>query len=183
MRRGRRALIIAVAAAAVAAGCKEKRHITPAERDREVAVAAESTAAAERKTLPAPMVLSVSGDQHYRDSAFTVHCVPSQSEGEDLLQVEGIARGTHVNFSIYNAKEGSAPVGNYYTKRRATVRLGNLDVFVNSRAFADGGGRAQITDPFGRSGTISASNFIRMGAKKGQSHRANLAVHLSWRCE
>ena len=183
MIRTRPALAVAFAAALVAGGCTEKKHVTPAERDREAAVAAESAAAAERKLRPAPMVLSVSGDQHYADSAFTVHCTSSESEGEQLLQVEGVARGTHVNFTVYNAKEGSAPIGNYYTKRRAKLRLGNLDVFVNMRAYADGGGHALITDPYGRTGTLTASNFVKMGAKRGQSHRANLAVHLRWRCE
>ena len=132
---------------------------------------------------PAPMALRTSGQQDYADSAFTVSCVSSESEGEQLLQVEGIARGAHVNFTIYNAREGSAPIGNYYTKRRAKTRLGNLDVTVNSRSFADGGGKATITDPYGRAGSLTASNFIKMGAKKGASHRAELSVRLRWRCE
>ena len=131
---------------------------------------------------PAPMALSTSGQQRYADSAFTVSCVASESDGEQLMQVEGIARGAHVNFTIYNAREGSAPIGNYYTRRRAKTRLGNLDVTVNSRSFADGGGKATITDPFGRTGSLTASNFIKMGAKKGASHRAELSVRLRWRC-
>jgi hypothetical protein len=132
---------------------------------------------------PAPMALHASGQQRYSDSAFTVSCIASESNGEQLLQVEGIARGAHVNFTIYGAREGSAPIGNYYTKRRAKTRLGNLDVTVNSQSFADGGGKATITDPYGRTGSLTASNFIKMGAKKGASHRAELSVRLRWRCE
>jgi len=165
-----------------AGGCEVKHSSTSAEA-RQQAAAATADLVAKAVPLPAPMVLSVHGAQSYSDSVFKVTCVASESEQEQLLQVEGIARGTHVNFTIYGAREGSAPIGNYYTKRRAKTRLGNLDVTVNSNSYADGGGKATITDPYGRSGSLSASNFIKMGAKKRESHRADLSVRLRWRCD
>jgi hypothetical protein len=175
---GTRAVIVIVIVAA--SGCQTRRQ--RAEQEQERAAAAVDTTP-KPPAPPKPMSLSASGQQRYADSAFTVSCVVSESEGEQLLQVEGIARGAHVNFTIYNAREGSAPIGNYYTKRRAKTRVGNMDVTVNSQSFADGGGKATITDPYGRTGSLTASNFIKMGAKKGASHRAELSVRVRWRCE
>ena len=166
-------------------------------RRREAAVdsarIAESIAAAESARVvepavrpPPPMTLTASGDQekHFaRDSGFQVFCTASESGGERLLQVEGMIRGAHVSFVIYNATDGSLPVGNNYTRRRAKSRVGNLEVFVGSHGYTDGRGRAEITDPYGRTGSISATNFIKMGVKKCESHRADLSVRLRWRCE
>jgi len=172
--------VILIATAFIAVGCQPpKRQHAVQQPDTTVVV----ETAPKPAPPPAPMALSASGQQRYADSAFTVSCIASESNGEQLLQVEGIARGAHVNFTIYGAREGSAPIGNYYTKRRAKTRLGNLDVTVNSHSFADGGGKAALTDPYGRTGSLTASNFIKMGAKKGASHRAELSVRLRWRCE
>ena len=166
----------------VASGCEVRRRRNAEQEKEQAAAAALADSVAKEPPPPAPMALSVGGSQHFSDSVFTVTCVSSESEGEQLLQVEGIARGAHVNFTIYNARDGAAPIGNYYTKRRAKTRLGNLDVTVNSNSFADGSGKATLTDPFGRTGSLTASNFIKMGAKKGASHRAELSVRLRWRC-
>jgi hypothetical protein len=144
---------------------------------------AEAPKVVEAAKPPPPMTLRVSGAQHFTgDSGFTVSCVASESGGEKLMQVEGMVRGAHVSFTIYNAREGKVPVGNKYTRSRAKTRIGNLEVFVGSRGFADGGGSATLTDPYGRAGAISASNFIKMGAKKKESHRASLSVRLRWSC-
>ena len=176
-------LVIIAGIVIAADGCQIRKKQSTEQVKEQVAAAAIADSIAKEPPPPAPMALSVGGSKHYVDSAFTVTCVASESEGEQLLQVEGIARGAHVNFTIYNAHDGSAPIGNYYTKRRAKTRLGNLDVTVNSSSFADGSGKATLTDPFGRTGSLTASNFIKMGAKKGASHRAELSVRLRWRCE
>jgi hypothetical protein len=131
----------------------------------------------------APMALTVSGAQHFSaDSAFTMSCVASESNGDRLLQVEGLHRNARVNFTIYNPREGDLPVGNNYA-RRAHTRIGNLEVSVGTRTYGDGRGAAEITDPTGRSGALHASSFIKMGVKRGQSHAADIAVHLRWHCE
>ena len=176
-------LVIIVGIVIASDGCQPRKRQSAEQAKEQAAAAAIADSIAKEPPPPAPMALSVGGSKHYADSAFTVTCVASESEGEQLLQVEGIARGAHVNFTIYNARDGAAPIGNYYTKRRAKTRLGNLDVTVNSSSFADGSGKATLTDPFGRSGSLTASNFIKMGAKKGASHRAELSVRVRWRCE
>ena len=133
---------------------------------------------------PSPFAVHISGAAHYSaDSGVRITCVSSESEGEQLLQVEAYGRDLHLGFTVYNGKDGKVPVGNIYTRRRAKSRIGNLQVTVRGHDYADGTGHAQITDPIGRSGTISASNFVKMGVKKHESHRANLSVSLRWSCE
>jgi len=133
---------------------------------------------------PSPLTIHVSGAEHYAsDSGIHVTCVASESEGERLLQVEAYGRDLHMGFTVYNGRDGQVPVGNVYTRRRAKSRIGNLQVTVHSRDYTDGTGKAHITDPLGRSGSITASNFIKMGAKKHESHRAHLSVRVEWSCE
>jgi hypothetical protein len=150
------------------------------------AAAAESAKVAERAYAKAhaPMNVTVSGSQHFSaDSGFTVRCVSSESNGEQLLQVEAIRREARISFTIYNPVEREMPVGNVYTRKRKRAHIGNLEVSVGTHSYTDGTGHANVTDPLGRSGSISAGNFIKMGAKKKESHRADLSVRLKWNCE
>ena len=150
------------------------------------AAAAESAKVFERAYAKAhtPFAITVTGSQHFSsDTNFRVSCVSSESGGERLLQVEALKREARTTFTIYNPREGSAPVGNNYTRRRAKTRIGNLEVSVGARSYTDGRGTADITDPLGRTGSIRASNFVRMGVKKRQSHGADLSVRLRWNCE
>ena len=150
------------------------------------AAAAESARAFARKEWlkNAPLIISVSGAQHYSaDSGFQVSCTASESNGERLLQVEALGRTVHLNFTIYNGKDGEALVGNVYNRKRGRTRIGNVDVEIGVHSYADGTGKAEITDPVGRSGSMSVSRFIKMGAKKNESHRADLTVHLRWNCD
>lgn len=132
----------------------------------------------------APMAIHITGAQSYSaDSGFHVSCIASESNGEQLLQVEALGRDVRVNFTIYNARDGSVPVGNIYTRRRAKSRIGNFQVSLRTKSFADGTGKAQITDPIGRTGTMSAGSFVKMGVKKNESHHAGITVRLRWNCE
>lgn len=132
----------------------------------------------------APLAITISGSEHFQaDSGFRVTCIASESDGERLLQVEALGRDVRVNFTLYNARDGEVPVGNVYTRRRAKSRIGNFQVSIRAHSYADGNGRADITDPIGRTGAMHASNFIKMGTKKNQSHRADVSVHLRWNCE
>lgn len=150
----------------------------PAHADSVRAPAAAAAAA------PSLVTVRISGAEHFAaDTGFAVSCVASQSEGERLLQVEAIRRDARVGFTIYNGTDGAVPVGNIYTRARAHSRIGNFQVTVHSRDYTDGTGRARITDPLGRSGTLTAQNFIKMGAKKRENHRAHLTVTLRWTCE
>jgi hypothetical protein len=150
------------------------------------AAAAESAKVADKAYAKAhaPMNLAVSGAQHFSaDSGFTVRCVSSESDGERLLQVEAIRREARVSFTIYDPSEREMPVGNVYTRSRKRAHIGNLEVSVGTHSYTDGQGHADVTDPLGRSGAIRASSFIKMGAKKRESHRADISVHLNWNCE
>ncbi|HUO52908.1 MAG TPA: hypothetical protein VMT93_10340 [Gemmatimonadaceae bacterium] len=146
---------------------------------------ADSARAAARAAAgPSPLTVHITGAERYAaDSGFQLSCVVSESNGERLLQVEAIRRDARIGFTIYNGTDGAVPVGNIYTRARAHSRIGNFQVTVHSHDYADGTGRARITDPLGRSGTITAQNFIKMGAKKHESHRAHLSVTLRWTCE
>jgi hypothetical protein len=150
------------------------------------AAGADSARAADRAYAKAhaPMNVTVSGAQHFSaDSGFTVRCVSSESEGEKLLQIEGIRREARISFTIYDPSEREMPVGNVYTRSRKRAHIGNLEVSVGTHSYTDGQGHADVTDPLGRTGAIRASNFIKMGAKKRESHRADISVHLKWNCE
>jgi hypothetical protein len=150
------------------------------------AAAAESSKAFAREEAnnPSPMAVRIRGAEHYTaDSGFAVSCIASESGGERLLQVEGLGRSARVNFSVYNGRDGKTPVGNFYRRRPGRALIANLQVSVGTHNYTDGSGTAQITDPLGRSGTITASNVVKMGAKKNESHRAHVSLRLRWHCE
>jgi hypothetical protein len=149
------------------------------------AAAAESakTFARAEALRNAPMRIAISGAEHYAaDSGFQVSCVASESNGERLLQVEALGRDVRLNFTVYNGRDGDVVVGNVYSRRSHHTRVGNVEVSVRTRNYADGTGHASITDPLGRTGSMSVGSFIKMGAKKHESHRTNLAVKIRWNC-
>lgn len=160
---------------------------TPGYRDSiaDAASAESAKAAARAEALEnAPMRVAISGTEHYAaDSGFDVSCVASESNGEKLLQVEAIGRKVHLNFTIFNGRDGKVVVGNVYSRRSHHTRIANVDVSVGTHNYADGTGSAEITDPLGRRGTMAVGNFIKMGAKKHESHRTNLSAKIRWHCD
>lgn len=153
-----------------------------AAQDRALADSARKFALAVAKANR-PMSLTVTGAQHFSaDSAFIMSCISSESNGDRLLQVEGLHCNARVSFTIYNPRDGDLPVGNNYS-HRAHSRIGNVEVSIGTKTYGDGRGGAELSDPLGRSGALHASNFVKMGVKKGQSHHADISLHLRWHCE
>jgi hypothetical protein len=174
------------------AACSPPSDQAPVKDPKEVAAAAAAAAAESARVAAAraapkplgPLSLAISGSEHYEsDSGFEVTCVSSESRGERLLQIEALGRNARINFTIYNPRDGDAPVGNNYTRSRAKTRVGNLEVSVGTHNYADGRGQAAMTDLLGRSGHLHASGFIKMGVSKKASHRASLNVRVRWECE
>ena len=181
--------LLALSATFVVAACISAADRATADSTAAAAAADSAQRAAIARAAPppprpkGPLSLSVSGNARFQgDSGFHVTCIASESNGERLMQIEALSRDARLNFTIFNAREGELPVGNKYA-RRAKSRVGNLNVSVGTKNFADGAGRAQITDPYGREGTLSANGFVKMGAKKRESHFAELTVRLRWSCE
>ena len=137
----------------------------------DAAVDSAKKAAHAEALASAPLRIAISGAEHYAaDSGFQVSCVASESNGERLLQVEALGRDVRVNFTIFNGRDGD-------------VVVGNVDVSVRTHSYADGTGHATITDPLGRTGAMNVSSFIKMGTKKHESHRTNLAAKIRWNCD
>jgi len=150
----------------------------------DAAVDSAKKAAHAEALASAPLRIAISGAEHYAaDSGFQVSCVASESNGERLLQVEALGRDVRVNFTIFNGRDGDVVVGNVYSRRSHHTRIGNVDVSVRTHSYADGTGHATITDPLGRTGAMNVSSFIKMGTKKHESHRTNLAAKIRWNCD
>ena len=156
----------------------------PSDTPSDAAADSARRAARAEALANAPLRIAISGAEHYAaDSGFQVSCVASESNGERLLQVEGLGRDVRVNFTIFNGKDGDVVVGNVYSRRSHHTRIGNVDVSIHAHSYADGTGHATITDPLGRTGAMSVSSFIKMGTKKHESHRSNLAAKIRWNCD
>jgi len=110
-------------------------------------------------------------------------CTFSESNGQQVLQVEGFGRNAQLNFTILSPREGTFPISLGAVSRHGATRVTGVQVAVNGQSYVGGGGSATITDPLGRRGSFNAKSFTKIGVKKHAKRGANLAAHAEWSCE
>jgi hypothetical protein len=108
-------------------------------------------------------------------------CTYGGDNSSPTTKVEAFARDAQVSFDIIKPVEGSIPVKSGAVGKRAGPRVSNLQFVVHSQTYGDGHGTATITDPVGRTGSLSAGHFSRIGT--GKRHGSDLAITVRWECE
>ena len=108
-------------------------------------------------------------------------CTYGGDNNAPTTKVEAFARDAQVAFEIVKPDEGTIPVKSGAVGKHAGPRISNLQFVVHSQTYGDGRGTATITDPVGRTGSLSAGHFSRIGV--GKRHGSDLAITVHWECE
>jgi hypothetical protein len=108
-------------------------------------------------------------------------CTYGGDNSSPTTKVEAFARDAQLSFDIIKPAEGSIPVRSGAVGKHAGPRISNLQFVLHSQTYGDGRGTATITDPVGRTGSLSAGQFSRIGT--GKRHGSDLAITVRWECE
>ena len=108
-------------------------------------------------------------------------CTYSGDNSAPTTKVEAFARDAQVSFEIVKPTEGPIPVKSGAIGKHAGPRVSNLQFVLHSQTYGDGRGTATITDPVGRTGSLSAGHFSRIGI--GKRHGSDLSITVRWECE
>lgn len=128
------------------------------------------------------VTLTVTGKEHF-DGPLTgsAKCTYGQENGKPTLKLEAFGRDAQVTFELFNAHEGTLPVASGLGGRRGGSRVSSLQFVLHSQTYGDGHGSATITDPVGRSGSLTANRFSHIGVAR--HHGSDLAIAVHWECE
>jgi hypothetical protein len=96
-------------------------------------------------------------------------------------KVEAFARDAQLSFEIVKPQEGSIPVKSGAVGKHAGSRISNLQFVLHNQTYGDGRGTATITDPVGRTGSLTAGHFSHIGT--GRRHGSDLSITVRWECE
>jgi hypothetical protein len=96
-------------------------------------------------------------------------------------KVEAFARDAQLSFEIVEPSEGSIPVKSGAVGKHAGPRVSNLQFVLHNQTYGDGRGTATITDPVGRTGSLTAGHFSHIGT--GRRHGSDLSITVRWECE
>jgi hypothetical protein len=108
-------------------------------------------------------------------------CMYGGDNRSPTTKVEAFARDAQVSFEIIKPSEGSIPVKSGAVGKHPGPRISNLQFVVHSQTYGDGRGTATITDPVGRTGSLSAGHFSRIAT--GRRHGSDLSITVRWECE
>lgn len=108
-------------------------------------------------------------------------CTYGGDNRSPTTKVEAFARDAQLSFEIVKPLEGSIPVKSGAIGKHAGPRISNLQFVLHSHTYGDGRGTATITDPVGRTGSLTAAHFSRIGI--GRRHGSDLSITVRWECE
>jgi hypothetical protein len=174
--------ILTLAAALLALACaKDKAPVAKPDTLSDSAATAASQAMS-RAPAGTSVSMTVTGTQRF-DGKLNgrAACSYGGNSSSPTTKVEAFGRDAQLSFDIVKPEEGSIPVKSGAVGRRAGPRIANLQFVVHSQTYGDGRGTATITDPVGRTGSLSASHFSRIGT--GKRHGSDLAITVRWECE
>ncbi|MEP7066006.1 MAG: hypothetical protein ABI889_08250 [Gemmatimonadota bacterium] len=178
--RTRAALVLAPALIALACG-NNKSQTAKADTVSDSAATAAASAISRAPTGTA-VSMTVTGKQHFDGKlAGRASCTYGGDNRSPTTKVEAFAREAQVSFEIVKPSEGTIPVRSGVVGKHPGPRISNLQFVVNSQTYGDGNGTATITDPVGRTGSLAASHFSRVGV--GRRHGSDLSVTVRWECE
>ena len=174
--------VLALAPALLALACAKEG--TPAAKADTLSDSAVTAASRAMSRAPAGTAVSmtVTGKESF-DGTLNgrASCTYGGDNSSPTTKVEAFARDAQVSFDIIEPAEGSIPVRSGAVDRHAGPRISNLQFVVHSQSYGDGRGTATIADPVGRTGSLSASHFSRIGS--GKRHGSDLAITVRWECE
>jgi hypothetical protein len=178
--RTRSILVLAPALVAIACGKNGK----PAAKADTLSDSAATAASQAMSRAPAgtSVSMTVTGKERF-DGKLNgrASCSYGGDNSSPTTKVEAFARDAQLSFEIIKPSEGTIPVKSGAVGKRAGPRISNLQFVVHSQTYGDGRGTATITDPVGRTGSLSASHFSRIGT--GKRHGSDLAITVRWECE
>jgi hypothetical protein len=178
--RTRSVLVLAPALVAIACGKNGK----PAAKADTLSDSAATAASQAMSRAPAgtSVSMTVTGKERF-DGKLNgrASCSYGGDNSSPTTKVEAFARDAQLSFEIIKPSEGTIPVKSGAVGKRAGPRISNLQFVVHSQTYGDGRGTATITDPVGRTGSLSASHFSRIGT--GKRHGSDLAITVRWECE
>jgi hypothetical protein len=174
--------VLALTPALVALACaRDKKPAAKADTLSDSAVTAAAQAMS-RAPAGTSVSMTVTGKESF-DGKLNgrASCTYGGDNSSPTTKVEAFARDAQVSFDIIKPVEGSIPVKSGAVGKRAGPRVSNLQFVVHSQTYGDGHGTATITDPVGRTGSLSAGHFSRIGT--GKRHGSDLAITVRWECE
>jgi hypothetical protein len=126
--------------------------------------------------------MTVTGKQHF-DGKLNERaaCTYGGDTRSPTTKVEAFARDAQLSFEIVKPSEGSIPVKSGAVGKHAGPRISNLQFVLHNQTYGDGRGTATITDPVGRTGSLTAGHFSHIGT--GRRHGSDLSITVRWECE
>jgi hypothetical protein len=176
-----RAALTAGSALLALACAKEKR--TAAKPDTLTDSAATAAAQAiSRAPTGTAVSMTVTGKQRF-DGKLNERaaCTYGGDTRSPTTKVEAFARDAQLSFEIVKPSEGSLPVKSGVVGKHAGPRISNLQFVLHNQTYGDGRGTATITDPVGRTGSLTAGHFSHIGT--GRRHGSDLSITVRWECE
>ncbi|MDP9265965.1 MAG: hypothetical protein M3O91_07610 [Chloroflexota bacterium] len=128
------------------------------------------------------VTLTVAGREHYdRPVTGSANCSYGQENGKPTVKLEAFGRDAQVAFEIIGAHAGTIPVASGLGGRHGGPRVSSLQFVLHGQTYGDGHGSATITDPVGRSGSLTANRFSHIGVAR--HHGSDLSITVHWECE
>jgi len=174
--------VLAAGGALLALACAKDKSV--AARPDTLSDSAATAAAQAISRAPAGTAISmtVTGKQSF-DGKLNERaaCTYGGDNRSPTTKVEAFARDAQLSFEIIKPSEGSIPVKSGAVGKHAGPRVSNLQFVLHNQTYGDGRGTATITDPIGRTGSLTAGHFSRIGT--GRRHGSDLSITVRWECE
>lgn len=172
---------ITISIAVLALACAKDKRSAKVDTLSDSAATAASQAIA-RAPKGTAISMTVTGKEHFDGPLVgRATCTYGGDNSSPTTKVEAFGRNAQVAFEIIKPSEGTLPVRSGAVGRHAGPRISNLQFVVHSQTYGDGRGTATLTDPVGRTGSLSASHFSRIGT--GKRHGSDLSITVRWECE
>ena len=175
-------VVLAAAPALLALACAKEK---PAAAKPDTVSDSAATAAAQaisRAPAGTAVSMTVRGKQSFDGKlAERAACTYGGDNRSPTTRVEAFARDAQLSFEIVKPSEGSIPVKSGAVGKHAGSRISNLQFVLHNQTYGDGRGTATITDPVGRTGSLTAGHFSHIGT--GRRHGSDLSITVRWECE
>ena len=181
MSRLRALLAAGGALFALACAKKEKTSATKPDALSDSAATAAAQAIA-RAPAGTSISMTVTGKQSF-DGKLNERaaCTFGGDNRSPPTKVEAFARDAQLSFEIVKPSEGSIPVKSGAVGKHPGPRISNLQFVLHNQTYGAGRGTATLTDPVGRTGSLTASHFSHIGT--GRRHGSDLSITVRWECE
>ena len=126
--------------------------------------------------------MTVTGKQHFDGKlGERAVCTYGGDNRSPTTKVEAFARDAQLSFEIIKPAEGTIPVKSGIVGKHPGPRISNLQFVLHNQSYGDGRGTATITDPVGRTGSLTAGHFSHIAT--GRRHGSDLSITVRWECE